>query len=407
LARKLFFYLLQYQTAYSFRANILMTCTNLLNIARRAGDFAFLETVLLAATALDTTDVVFLNSKAEILKVQGRLQDALDAYDAVINAHPQDAVAQNGRAEVLKAQGRLHEALGAYETVINAHPQDVVAQTGRAEVLKAQGRLQDAIDAYDAVVKAHPQNAVAQNGRAEVLKAQGKLQVALDAYDAVIKAHPQNAVAQNGRAEVLKSQGRLQEALAAYDAVIRAHPQDTFAQNGRLSILILLGILSNDDWEVLLQENPKSENDWIRYHLGCMALIQNNKNHCAIEKLNWGLRNTPYDSDRPYFISALATAYIGAQEYREGLRWLDKLGNNDTSAIASARRRILMAHALFAEEKQAEGIQILNALQSSEYPLLQRAKDALQARYVANPSPEQSRLLDDEIRIIEFQLMVA
>ncbi|MBI3822615.1 MAG: TIR domain-containing protein [Planctomycetes bacterium] len=44
-----------------------------------------------------------------------------------------EALEANGRAEVLKALERYDEALNAYDATIAAHPQDVVAKNGRAE----------------------------------------------------------------------------------------------------------------------------------------------------------------------------------------------------------------------------------------------------------------------------------
>ena len=88
-------------------------------------------------------------------------------------------VAKTGRAEVLKAQGKLPEALVAFDEVIAAHPGDVVAKTGRAEVLKAQGKLPEALVAFDKVIATHPEHVVAKNGRVTVLVLMGQWDAAL------------------------------------------------------------------------------------------------------------------------------------------------------------------------------------------------------------------------------------
>ena len=51
----------------------------------------------------------------EVLRALNRLDEALAAYDAVIDAFPSNVVARNGRAEVLRALNRLDEALAAYD----------------------------------------------------------------------------------------------------------------------------------------------------------------------------------------------------------------------------------------------------------------------------------------------------
>jgi tetratricopeptide (TPR) repeat protein len=183
------------------------------------------------------------NGRAEILKALGRLQEALAAYEEVIQEHPGDVFAKSGRGEILKALGRLPEALAAYGEVIEEHPGDVVAKTGRAEVLKALGRLSEALVAYDEATEQHAESVVAKNGRAEVLKALGRLPEALAAYGEVIEEHPEDVVAKTGRAEVLKALGRLPEALAVYGEVIEEHPEDVVAKNGRAEVLKALGRL--------------------------------------------------------------------------------------------------------------------------------------------------------------------
>ena len=65
-------------------------------------------------------------------------------------------VARNGKAEVLKAQGRLDEALAEYEFAVRDFPGNVVARSGKAEVLKAQGRLDEALAEYEFAVRDFP-----------------------------------------------------------------------------------------------------------------------------------------------------------------------------------------------------------------------------------------------------------
>lgn len=141
-----------------------------------------------------------------------RLNDALTAYRDAI-AFGAGVVAKNGRAVVLKAQGRLGDALAAFDEVIAQYPEDVFAKNGRAEVLKAQGRLPEALLAFDKVIAQHPEDVVAKTGRAEVLKVQGRLNDALSAFDEVIAQHPEHVMAKHGRVTVLVASRRYEEAL--------------------------------------------------------------------------------------------------------------------------------------------------------------------------------------------------
>ncbi len=81
---------------------------------------------------------------AEVLKAQGRLTDAEQAYRIATERFHNNPVAHNGLAEVLKAQGRLIDAEQAYRIATERFHNDPVAHNGLAEVLKDQGRLTEA-----------------------------------------------------------------------------------------------------------------------------------------------------------------------------------------------------------------------------------------------------------------------
>jgi tetratricopeptide (TPR) repeat protein len=186
-------------------------------------------------------DVVAKTGRAETLRSLGRHAEALTAYDQVIEQFPENVVAKNGRAETLRSLGRHAEALTAYEQVIGQFPENVVAKNGRAETLRSLGRHAEALTAYDQVIEQFPWDVVAKNGRAETLRSLGKYSEALKAYDQVIGQFPENVVAKNGRAETLRSLGKYSEALAAYEQVIEQFPGDVVARAGRAETLRSLG----------------------------------------------------------------------------------------------------------------------------------------------------------------------
>jgi tetratricopeptide (TPR) repeat protein len=198
------------------------------------------------------------NGRAEVLKAQGKLDQALREYDRIIEEFPHDVVPRTGRAEVLKAQGKLDQALREYDRIIEEFPHDVVPRTGRAEVLKAQGKLDQALCEYERVIGEFPLDIYARNGRAEVLKAQGKLDQALREYDKIIVVFPRDVVSRNGRAEVLKAQGKLDEALREYDKIIEEFPRDVVPRNGRAEVLKAQGKLDEAlrEYDETIQEFP-------------------------------------------------------------------------------------------------------------------------------------------------------
>ncbi|MBL0015872.1 MAG: tetratricopeptide repeat protein [Bacteroidetes bacterium] len=351
-------------------------------------------------------NAVAKSGRAELLKSQGKLEEALFAYDSVILQFPENAVAKAGRAEILKSQGKLDEALSTYEGLIRKFPQDLYALTGQAEILKSQGKLEEALAAYDAVIQQFPENVVPRTGRAELLKSQGKFEEALAAYDAVIQQFPENVVAMSGRAEIIKSQGKLEEALAAYEGVIRQFPENVVARTGRDSILLLQGKISATTIFAKLPAKPQGRQEWVSYHLGCMALIREGELDSAIDRLAFALEANPFKLDHPYFISAMATALICDHRFVEGLSWLDKQPDFGQSDIAQARNRILRAHAMFAQEKRQEGIILLSQISDNGAVIVSQAKTALTRRFVDEPDVQLIPQLDSEIWEAEFRLQM-
>jgi tetratricopeptide (TPR) repeat protein len=303
-------------------------------------------------------------------------------------------VAKNGRAEVLKALGRLDEALQAYDAVIAEYPGNAVAKSGRAEVLKALGRLEESLQAYDAVIAKHPEHVVAKNGHAEVLKALGRLDEALQTYDAVIAEHPWDVVAKNGRAEVLKALGRLDEALQAYDAVIVERPEDVVAKNGRACVLAVLNRLE-EALVGLPTENPRTEGEWIGYHIRGTILMKKGDIEAAIRIFEDGLRNNPWPTSRDYFRTALAVARLRQRDYA-GAR--DLLVSEKTQA-PTILENVLEVHVFGALGNCERAVEAYKRLPVKPGPVLVEIQEEVHRRYVAYEAPahDEDWLVDKEI----------
>ena len=341
--------------------------------------------------------VVAKAGRAEVLKAQGRLDDALAAYDEVIRQHPEQVVAKAGRAEVLKAQGRLDDALAAFDEVIRQHPEQVVAKAGRAEVLKAQGRLDDALAAFDEVIRQHPENAVAKTGRAEVLKAQGRLDDALVGFDEVIRQHPENAVAKAGRAEVLKAQGRLDDALAAFEEVIIGHPENRVARTGRLSMFALTGRY-DDALSTLTMVEPSSLDDWVDYHILGMIRLRTGRMAEAIRIFDNGVRRNPWPSSKDYFSRALALAWLRGHEFKKAGQALEEVKAPQLQPAAN----VLRIHAFGGQGNVERAMSAYESLSSVPQLRSDELTQELHHQFILRQPPRRNDewLIDHEARLL-------
>jgi tetratricopeptide (TPR) repeat protein len=337
------------------------------------------------------------NGRAEVLRAKGLLDDALAAYNEVIELHPGDVVARTGRAEVLKAKGLLDDALAAYNEVIELHPENVVARNGRAEVLKAKGLLDDALAAYNEVIELHPENVVARNGRAEVLKAKGLLDDSLAAYREVIELHPENVVAKSGWAEVLKAKGLLHDSLAVYTDILIQFPYDGVARNGRACILGALGRL--EEALQCLDQKIIGSQDWVRLHIRAMVLLKMNRKSEAIQILNEGLQNCPSGLQRDYFRTALVIAWLRRGDLAKAKEKLEEIQSPQLHGTAN----VLRLHVFGAEGNVREADLAFQSLAGTPLYSIELTQE-LRSRFLMHERPRHD---DEWIKDQEVDLVLA
>ena len=154
----------------------------------------------------------------------------------------------NNLGLALQAQGKLEEALLAYQEATTIKPDYTDAHNNRGIVLQAQGRLEEALAAHQQVVAIKPDFAGGHNNRGIVLQAQGKLEEAMAAYQQAIAINPDFADAHNNRGNALQAQTRIEEALAAYRQTIAIKPDFARAYS---NLLFCLNYDANTDAQTL------------------------------------------------------------------------------------------------------------------------------------------------------------
>ncbi len=186
--------------------------------------------------------------RARVLRAQGRLPEALEAFQDALRSFPNgdDALHSTmGAAETLREMSRWAEAVTIYDEGIAKFSGKRALRCGRAAVLQDQGRLSDALRAYEGILLSNPNDPVALNGRATVLRHMGRLEESRQVYTAAIQAHPWDAVARCGRAEVLRALDLATDALNEYAEVKRAFPSNPVAFAGYADTLRALGRLDD------------------------------------------------------------------------------------------------------------------------------------------------------------------
>ena len=90
------------------------------------------------------------------LKDQGKLEEAIEAYNKALAIKPDYAEAYNNMGNALKDQGKLEEAIEAYNKALAIKPDYAEAYNNMGNALKDQGKLEEAIEAYNKALAIKP-----------------------------------------------------------------------------------------------------------------------------------------------------------------------------------------------------------------------------------------------------------
>ena len=231
--------------------------------------------------ALDTPDRAAIEAACEqglIAHRAGRLEEASQAYQAVLAADPQHVQAlhllgvyamQTGRAEAaaeligqavalqpdfadawanlataLNSLGRPDEALAAADRAIVLQSGHAAAHGNRGQALRGLGRREEALASYELSAALAPM-ATAHFNCAALLRELGRPAEALARYSQACALNPAYAESHCSRGILLRELGRPQEALMALDQAIALRPGYAEAHGNRGNVLVDLG--QNED----------------------------------------------------------------------------------------------------------------------------------------------------------------
>ena len=215
-----------------------------------------------------------LNSAMQLYEL-GRIPEALDLYNRILDSQPDDAqllyllgvanlqigqtrqgmaflqrslavvpgdaVAHNNIGLALRAFGQFEDALAICDRALAINPNFAHAWLNRGDVLVELKRLLDARASYDRALAIKPDYADAYCNRGLVLQALGRPQGALASCDHALAINLDHAQAHYNRGNILQELGRPQEALASYDRALAIRPDFADALCNRGVVLQELG----------------------------------------------------------------------------------------------------------------------------------------------------------------------
>jgi len=213
------------------------------------------------------------------LQDQGKMDEAIEAYNKCISLKPDYAEAYINMGLALKDQGKLDEAIEAYNKCISLKPDYAQAYSYMGGALKDQGKLDEAIEAYNKCISLKPDYAQAYSYMGVALQDQGKLDETIEAYNKAIALKPDYAEAHKNLSFTLLNSGRLKEGLDENEW--RWKTPKFLSQQRYFSQPLWDGKESLNGKRILLW-SEQGIGDTINWS-SCLSLVTSQAEHCILE----------------------------------------------------------------------------------------------------------------------------
>jgi tetratricopeptide (TPR) repeat protein len=180
-------------------------------------------------------------SKGDVLFDLQRYEEALGPYRQAIRLEPGHARIHRNIGDILSQLKRYDEALSAYEEAIHIEPHSALLYNDKGKLLYGLGRYIEALAAFESATKLDPRFADAYNNKGSALSRLNRYAEALVAYEQAIRLNPNFALPHNNKGRALHHLGRYKEALAAFEGAVRLDPHFRSAYNNMADTLERLG----------------------------------------------------------------------------------------------------------------------------------------------------------------------
>ena len=144
---------------------------------------------------------------AEVIGLQGRVDDAVEAFDRAVEMAPDDATMRRKYGEFLQRVGRIDAALVQYRSVLQQSPDDTGALQGAGLALSDLDQFDEARQHLQVALELDERNARTLRIMGLVAEKEGKLPEALQWYGRALEIEPDFTSCEQDRRRVLKQMG--------------------------------------------------------------------------------------------------------------------------------------------------------------------------------------------------------
>jgi tetratricopeptide (TPR) repeat protein len=260
---------------------------------------------------------------AKLLRLEGRISDAVAALNKAIDLQPESAAAYNDLGLIHLAESDDAEAISCFERAIEISPELAIAHFNKGLAFERQGLRSEAAAAFRRAIAIAPDFAEAHAKLGNVLLIEDNRTEAFDCFRRAIAAKPDSVLALMCQAKLLVED---QKPAAAEELVRRAierDPQNSDAHCLLGSILMELGRFDDAaaayDLGISLNRRQTTA-----YHELVHARKLTEADRPLIAQMEWMLKEFDLaDEGRTDLHFALGKAYDDLGEYGKAIRHFD------------------------------------------------------------------------------------
>jgi len=179
--------------------------------------------------------------QAVALQIQGRLDEAERAYEAVLRLSASNFDALHMLGVIRTQQGRYDEAEKLIRSALKRDPRSAAAYVNLGNALQGMGRHEEAVRDYRKAISLQSDMAQAHNNLGSALNTLEKYEAAIPSLERAIALNPQNPEAHNNLGNALHKLGRNEEAIPCYHKALAIRPKYAQAYYNLGNALLGLG----------------------------------------------------------------------------------------------------------------------------------------------------------------------
>ena len=172
------------------------------------------------------------HNRANALYKSGRHADAAKAYARAIELTPTDGESYFGLGNAHDKLGEAEQAASAFASTLALDPTDSSAMYNLANAYRTLGRTGEAVGHYRGALKATPRNAAMHANLGHTLDASGAFSEAASSFTTALSIAPKDVATYTALGHTYKSAGLTEKAVEAYKAALALEPNAAGAYAG-------------------------------------------------------------------------------------------------------------------------------------------------------------------------------